>query len=72
VHLSVSDLSAILRGLWVREQVTLPMPWYAEEEPPKPLFREGEIEVLAPRLAEGLAAAGREERACISSCGRRA
>jgi len=62
VHLNASELSAILRGLSVREQVTLPVRWYAEEQPPKPLFREDEIEVLAPRLAEGLAAAGRGER----------
>lgn len=62
LHLSAAEISAILRGLSVREQVSLPARWYEEERPPKPVFREDEIAVLAPRLAEAFATAGTTDR----------
>lgn len=62
VSLTAGDVAAILRGLSLRRQTTVPLRWFAEETPPKKIFREDEIEVLAPRLAEALRGAGPGER----------
>lgn len=62
LHLTAADLGALLRGLSVREQASLPVRWYAEERPPKPVFREDEIAILAPRLVEAFAVVGPSER----------
>lgn len=62
VRLSVEDLSAILEAFSFREQQRLPLRWYAEELPPKRIFRQDEIEALVPHLAEALQRAGPEER----------
>ncbi len=62
VQLSAAGIGAILRGVSLREQVRLPLRWYAEEQPPKTVFREDEIAILAPRAAEALAVAGADER----------
>ena len=51
VQVTVADVAAILRGFSVRPQQSLPLRWYAEEDPPKPLFREDEIRLLAPALS---------------------
>lgn len=57
-----ADLLAILQGFSFRPMQRLPLRWFAEENPPKPVFRLDELEVLAGRLAEGLASAGPDER----------
>jgi len=62
VQVNAAGISAIFRGISLREQVSLPLRWYAEERPPKPVFREDEIAFLAPRVAEALAVAGTGER----------
>ena len=62
VQLSPGDIGLILRGFSVREKQRLPLRWFAEETPPKKLFREDEILLLAGPLAEGLQKAGPEER----------
>jgi hypothetical protein len=62
VQMSPLQLSAILRGLSLREEQRLPLRWFAEETPPKKVFREDEIQVLAPRVADALLKAGRDER----------
>lgn len=62
VTLSVSEVSAIMRGFSLREQKSLPLRWFAEEVPPVPVFREDEILVLAPLLAEALQKASPGER----------
>lgn len=62
VRLDAAEVGAILRGFSLRERVGLPLRWYAEERPPKPVFREDEVAALAPRLSEALAAAGTDER----------
>ena len=63
VQLTVSDLVGILRGFSIREQQRLPLRWFAEEIPPKPLFREDELQAVAPHLAEALQQLGGNERA---------
>lgn len=63
VQLSADDMTNILRGLSVREQQRLPLRWFAEEAPPKPVFREDELQLLAPPLAETLKQLGTNERA---------
>jgi len=62
VQLSVAGIDAILKGVSLRTQVSLPLRWYAEERPPKAVFREDEIATLSPRVAEALAVAGTGER----------
>ncbi len=63
VQLSADDMASILRGLSAREQQRLPLRWFAEEAPPKPVFREDELQVLAPHLAETLKQLGANDRA---------
>ena len=62
VQLSAAGIGAVLRGISLREQARLPLRWYAEEQPPKTVFREDEIAILAPRVVEALALAGAGER----------
>ena len=62
-QLTAADLASVLRGFSIREQQRLPLRWFAEEVPPKPLFREDEIQALAPYLAEALQHVGPAERA---------
>lgn len=63
IQLTVADVVAILKGFSIREQQRLPLRWFAEEVPPKPLFREDELQALAPYLAESLQQLGTNERA---------
>jgi len=62
VQLSAAEVASILRGFSIREQQRLPLRWFAEEVPPKPVFREDEVEALAPHLADALQKVGPEER----------
>lgn len=62
VQLTPQDLAAILGSFSFRPQQRLPLRWFAEETPPKKIFRQDEIEVLAPYLVEALQKAGPEER----------
>ena len=62
LQVRAAGIGAILRGLSLRETVSLPLRWYAEERPPKTAFREDEIAILAPHVADALAAAGADER----------
>jgi hypothetical protein len=63
IHLTSTDMAALLRGFSIREQQRLPLRWFAEEVPPRPLFREDEVQTLAPYLAEALQLLGANERA---------
>lgn len=63
VQLSAANIAGILRGFSVREQQRLPLRWFAEEAPPKPVFREDELQALAPHLAEAMKQVGANERA---------
>ena len=62
VQLTPQQVSAILHGFSQREQQRLPFRWYAEETPPKEIFREDELQLLAPQLADALQKVGPEER----------
>ncbi len=61
-QLTAQEVAAILRGFSVRAEQRLPLRWFAEEAPPKTLFREDEIARLSSYLVDGLRAAGPEER----------
>ena len=62
VQIAPQQIAAILRGFSLREPQSLPLRWFAEETPPKQLFREDELQVLAPQLADALQKVGPEER----------
>lgn len=62
VRLSQAELTDILQGFSFRPKQRMPLRWFAEEQPPKPVFRPDELEALTGRLSEGLQAAGPGER----------
>ena len=62
VQLSAGEITAILTAFSFREKQRLPLRWFAEETPPRQIFRSDELEVLAPHLAQALQTAGPEER----------
>jgi len=62
VQLSPDELAAILSSFSFREQQRLPLRWFAEEVPPKKIFRQDEIEALVPSLSEALKKVGPDER----------
>ncbi|HJT19753.1 MAG TPA: hypothetical protein VJ746_04755 [Nitrospira sp.] len=62
VTIDPQQLTTILRGFSLREEQRLPLRWFAEEAPPKVVFREDELAVLVFQLSEGLGAASPEER----------
>jgi hypothetical protein len=62
VQIAPQQVAAILRGFSLREQQRLPLRWFAEETPPKQIFREDELQILAPQLADALQKVGPEER----------
>jgi hypothetical protein len=63
VQLTADQVAAILRNFSLREEQSLPLRWFAEEAPPKPVFREEELVWVSPYLVEALQKAGPEERA---------
>ncbi len=63
MQLTNEEMVSLLRGFSIREQQRLPLRWFMEELPPKPLFREDELQALAPHLAQGLQQVGPDERA---------
>jgi hypothetical protein len=62
VQIAPQQVAAILRGFSLRAQQRLPLRWFAEEAPPKKIFREDELDVLTPQLADALQKAGPGER----------
>lgn len=62
VQLGPAELTDILQGFSFRPKQRMPLRWFAEENPPKPVFRPDELEALTGRLSEGLRAAGPGER----------
>ena len=62
VHLQADDLAALLNGFSFREKQRLPLRWFAEEVPPKKIFRTDEMQAVVPFLVEGLAKAAPDER----------
>ena len=62
VQLRADELSAVLEGFSFREKQRLPLRWFAEEVPPKKIFRSDEMQAVVPFLVEGLAKAAPDER----------
>ena len=62
VQIAPQQVAAILRGFSLREQQRLPLRWFAEEAPPKKIFREDDLQILAPQLTDALQKVGPEER----------
>ena len=62
MQLTAAEVASILRGLSAREQQRLPLRWFAEEVPPKAVFRADEVEALAPYVADALTKIGPDER----------
>ena len=63
VQFTADQVAAILRNFSLREQQSLPLRWFAEEQTPKAVFREEELIWVSPYLVEALQRAGPEERA---------
>src|SRR5215467_7898805 len=63
VQLTAEEVTAMLRSFSLREEQRLPLRWFAEEDPPKSVFREEELVWVSPYLTEALQKAGPEERA---------
>jgi hypothetical protein len=61
-HLQADEISAVLNGFSFREKQRLPLRWFAEEVPPKKIFRSDELQAVVPFLMEGLAKAAPDER----------
>ncbi|MDH4186398.1 MAG: hypothetical protein OEV08_05325 [Nitrospira sp.] len=61
-RLTAEEVASILKGFSLRPQKNVPVRWFGEEAPPKPVFREDEILTLSSWLAAGLLAANAEER----------
>lgn len=61
-QLGRAELTEILQGFSFRPKQRMPLRWFAEENPPKPVFRQDELDVLTRPLAEGLRAADSGER----------
>jgi hypothetical protein len=66
VKLTAQEIRGILKGFSIREKEKLPLRWFAEEKPPQPLFRDDELNVLAPYLAAALEKVGPSERVAFS------
>jgi hypothetical protein len=62
VQLKGDELSAVLGGFSFREKQRLPLRWFAEEVPPKKIFRSDEMQAVVPFLVEGLEKAAPDER----------
>lgn len=62
VHLQANELAAVLNGFSFREKQRLPLRWFAEEVPPKKIFRLDEMQAVVPFLVEGLEKAAPDER----------
>jgi len=62
VQLRADELSAIIAGFSFREKQRLPLRWFAEEVPPKKIFRSDEMQAVVPFLVEGLEKAAPDER----------
>ena len=62
VHLQADELTSVLNGFSFREKQRLPLRWFAEEVPPKKIFRSDEMQAVVPYLVEGLEKAASGER----------
>ena len=63
VQLTAEEVTAMLRSFSLREEQRLPLRWFAEEIPPRSVFREDELVWVSPYLVDALQQAGPGERA---------
>ncbi len=61
-RLTPEELTSILERFTYRPKKRMPLRWFSEEEPAKPVFRQDELEVLTKPVSEGLRAAAPGER----------
>lgn len=67
ITLKPEEIAAVLNGLWARERPgTSPLRLFGKAAGPERLFREDEMQALAPFLAEGLGIAKLGERVSFS------
>lgn len=59
---SAEELRTILSGFSVREKKQIPLRWFAEEIPPKTMFRQDELNALMPAIAQAFQKLGPDER----------
>ncbi|BFU96470.1 MAG: conserved protein of unknown function [Nitrospira sp.] len=62
VQFTIGELTAILSGFSFREKQRLPLRWFAEEVPPKDIFRRDELEAIVPPLVDALQKVSADER----------
>jgi len=62
LQLSAEEVKRILGGFSVREKKAVPLRWFAEDVPPRTVFREDELDALMRPVAAALEKAGPEER----------
>lgn len=62
VEVRPDQIAAILSPFSFREKQRLPLRWFAEETPPRQMFRSDELGAIATYLAQALQKAGPEER----------
>jgi hypothetical protein len=62
VQITAEQVAAILRAFSLREEQRLPLRWFADETPPRQVFREDELVWVSPYLVDALQKAGPEER----------
>ena len=70
ITLSAQDVAAVLTGFSSRERpATGLLRWFGKPAAPEPVFLKGDIQALAPYLAEGLRAALPDERVTFALYG---
>jgi len=62
VQLQAEELTSVLAGFSFREKQRLPLRWFAEEVPPKQIFRSDELQAVVSPIVEALQKAGPDER----------
>jgi hypothetical protein len=62
MELRSDELASVLAGFSFREKQRLPLRWFAEEVPPKPMLRSDELQALVPFLVEAFKKAAPDER----------
>jgi len=62
VQLQAQELTALLAGFSFREKQRLPLRWFAEEVPPKQIFRSDELQAVVLPIMEALQKAAPDER----------
>jgi hypothetical protein len=62
IRFTADQVAALLHGFSLRAEQSVPLRWFAEEQPPQKLLREDEIARLATYLVDAFEKAGPNER----------